>query len=51
MNQLDIEIARYEDKLLNAVLHNLPEAVIQQYNNFLTQKLSKKEKLVAQMEQ
>ncbi len=50
MSQLDIEISRYEDKLLNAVLNKLPESVIQQYNKFLDQKLSQQRKL-AQVEQ
>jgi len=49
MSQLDIEISRYEDKLLNAVLNNLPEKVIQQYNKFLALKLSEQRKL-AQIE-
>ena len=42
MSQLDIEISRYEDMLLRAVLIKLPEAVIQQYNRILDQKLSQK---------
>jgi hypothetical protein len=42
MSQLDIEILRYEERLYSAVKNNLPEAIIQQYNNFLDQKLSKK---------
>ncbi len=49
MNQLDIEISRYEDRLLDAVLNNLPETVIQQYNKFLAQKLSEQRRL-AQIE-
>ncbi|GEM_PF-5540840 len=39
MSQLDVEILRYEEKLLNAVKKNLPEAIIQQYNLFLSKKL------------
>jgi len=42
MSQLDIEISRYEDMLLRAVLIKLPDAVIQQYNRILDQKLSQK---------
>ena len=42
MSQLDIEISRYEDMLLRAVLIKLPETVIQQYNRILDQKLSQK---------
>jgi len=42
MSQLDLEISRYEDMLLRAVLIKLPEAVIQQYNRILDQKMSQK---------
>ncbi|MCW8929515.1 MAG: hypothetical protein OQL19_04675 [Gammaproteobacteria bacterium] len=42
MNQLDIKIKRYEERLFSAVKNNLPEAIIQQYNSFLGQKLSEK---------
>jgi hypothetical protein len=42
MQQLDIEISRYEEKLLHAVSRNLPEAVIQQYNHFLEMKQTEK---------
>ncbi len=45
MNQLDIDIRRYEERLFSAVKNNLPEVVIQQYNCFLGQKLSEKEHL------
>ncbi len=42
MSQLDIEIKRYEERLFSAVKNNLPEVIIQQYNQFLGQKLSEK---------
>ncbi len=45
MQQLDIEISRYEEKLLRAVARNLPDAIIQQYNNFLARKLSERRTL------
>jgi hypothetical protein len=45
MQQLDIEISRYEEKLLRAVARNLPDAIIQQYNNFLERKLSERKML------
>ncbi len=45
MNQLDIEIRRYEERLFSAVKNNLPEVVIQQYNRFLGQKLSEKKQI------
>ena len=45
MCQLDIDILRYEEKLLSAVQRNLPDSIIQQYNNFLGQKLSEKRKI------
>ncbi len=45
MQQLDIEILRYEEKIQNAVSRNLPDAVIKQYYHFLAQKRSEKKML------
>lgn len=42
MNQLDLDILRYEEKLLSAVQRNLPESIIQQYNTFLEKKIAEK---------
>jgi hypothetical protein len=46
MNQLDIEITRYKQKLSNGMKRNLPMAVLQQYNNYLQKKLLEREDML-----
>ena len=45
MNKIDIEISRFKAKLSRAVERKLPEAVIQQYNQFLIRKTAEKQQL------
>ena len=43
MTQIDIELTRYEANLSRAVERKLPEAVIQQYHQYIIRKTEEKE--------
>lgn len=45
MNQIDIELSRYKANLSRAVERKLPEAVIQQYRQYIIRKTAEKEQL------
>ena len=46
MKQIDIEISRYEANLARAKERQLPNAVIQQYRQYLIRKIEEKEQIL-----
>lgn len=51
MTQIDLELSRYKANLSRAVERNLPEAVIQQYEQYISRKtLEKQQQLENRLE-